>query len=198
MISPITEAWNRISAWLQSHAPTTLQLLQPPATEEQLQHLATQTNLELPEDFKDFYRLMNGTDPEGNGCGLFPACDEWDEMAFSPLAVEKILQDWQLQKELLETGNFADLEAQPGDGIAPDWWNIGWIPFASNGGGDLYCIDLAPVPTGQKGQVIFYAHETGEHQLLAGSLADYLNDLAIALESNALNYDDRYGIGKKA
>jgi hypothetical protein len=57
MTDPISDSWDRISAWLRSNAPATLQLLQSPATQEQLDHLASQMSLELPDEFKDFYRI---------------------------------------------------------------------------------------------------------------------------------------------
>jgi cell wall assembly regulator SMI1 len=113
------------------------------------------------------------------------------------LALEQIVQEWTMQKELLEMGDFIGLEAQSSEGIANDWWNIGWIPFAGNGGGDYYCVDMAPTDAGTPGQIISHAHESGEHRVLAASLDDYLNDLANALEANAFEYDDDDGIRKK-
>jgi cell wall assembly regulator SMI1 len=47
-------------------------------------------------------------------------------------------------------------------GIAPAFWHKGWIPFASNGAGDYYCLDLAPVEEGDIGQIISFNHENGE------------------------------------
>jgi cell wall assembly regulator SMI1 len=118
-------------------------------------------------------------------------------MAFGPLALEQIVQEWNMQKELLEMGDFADLEPQSSEGIFNDWWNVGWIPFASNGGGDYYCVDMAPTDVGTTGQIISHFHESGEHQVLAPSLGEYLNDLANLLEGNALEYDADDGIRKK-
>ena len=97
----------------------------------------------------------------------------------------------------MTSGDFADLEPQSSDGIANVWWNVGWIPFADNGGGDYYCVDMAPTGAGTRGQIISHSHESGEHKVLAASLADYLNDLAQSLEANAFEYDDEYGIRKR-
>jgi cell wall assembly regulator SMI1 len=123
--------------------------------------------------------------------GLFPSADDWDDMAFGPTALEQIVREWDIQKDLVEGGDFADLEPRSAAGVAGDWWNMGWIPFAGNGGGDLYCVDLAPGGEGVRGQVITHSHESGEHKILAPSLAAYLSDLADGLEAGRYKYTDR-------
>ncbi len=138
---------------------------------------------------------MNGTNPDGESAGIFPSADEWDDMAFGPLALEQIIQVWDMQKELVEIGDFADLKPRSAEGVANDWWNLRWIPFASNGGGDFYCIDMAPTDGGTQGQVITHSHESGEHKILATSLAVYLRELADGVEAGAFEYTD-YGMQK--
>jgi len=73
-------------------------------------------------------------------------------------------------------------------------WNRNWIPFASNGGGDFYCIDLAPTETGVKGQIITMKHETGQHKRLAASLRDWLDMLAHDLEAGKFEYREGKGL----
>jgi cell wall assembly regulator SMI1 len=94
------------------------------------------------------------------------------------------------QKQLLEGGDFDHREARSAKGIRSEWWNIGWIPFASNGGGDLFCVDLAPAPGGTAGQVISHNHETGEHQLLAVSFRPLLNELVSGLRDGKYSFDE--------
>ena len=197
MAHMIRETWEKIAIWLETRAPETLEHLQAPATQEQFDAVATIMKLELIDDFKNFYQIFNGTDPNKEAYGIFPSCDEWDDMAFGPLSLEQILQEWKMQKELLESGDFEGLEPQSADGIANDWWKVGWIPFADNGGGDYYCIDMNPTDTGTTGQVISHSHETGEHKMLARSLSAFLKDLANSLDSNAFEYDADYGVRRK-
>ena len=192
----VSESWNRIAAWLRSNAPQTLACLQPPATVEQLEAAARQLALPFPDDFWDLYETTNGSDSEGKSFGIFPSLDEWG-MAFSPLALDQIIRESKIQKELLEMGDFADLVAEASEGVANDWWNMGWIPFADNGSGDYYCVDMAPTSGGTVGQVISHSHESGERRKLANSLAEYLGDLADSLESGSFEYDDAYGIRRK-
>ena len=118
-------------------------------------------------------------------------------MAFRPLALDQIIREWKMQEQLLAMDDFADLVAEASDGVANDWWNTGWIPFADNGGGDYYCVDMAPTSAGIVGQVISHSHDSGERKKLANSLAEYLGDLADSLESGSFEYDDAYGIRRK-
>jgi cell wall assembly regulator SMI1 len=191
MAASINDSWARIAAWLKANAPHDFMLLQGPVSPDELDAAAAHFGVELPEDFRRLYQLMNGTDPNGESVGLFPSADAWDDMAFGPTALEQIIREWDMQKELVDGGDFADLEPRSAAGVASDWWNTGWIPFAGNGGGDLYCVDLAPSGEGVKGQVITHSHETGEHKILAPSLAAYLSDLADGIEAGHYEYTDR-------
>jgi cell wall assembly regulator SMI1 len=118
-------------------------------------------------------------------------------MAFGPLALEQIVREGRMQRELLEGGDFEGNVANSDPGVAPDWWNVGWIPFAGNGGGDFYCLDIAPTESGSKGQVISHSHESGEHKRLADSLAVLLTEIADALEDGQLEYDEEWGLRKR-
>ena len=73
-------------------------------------------------------------------------------------------------------------------------WNTGWIPFAGNGGGDLYCIDMAPAEGGTVGQIISHNHESFDHKLLARSFGDYLESLAERLENGELTFSEKWGV----
>jgi cell wall assembly regulator SMI1 len=193
MVASISDSWSRIAAWLQTNAPSDFALLQPPVSAGELDAAAAHFGVELPEDFRTLYQLMNATDPNGESVGLFPSVDEWDDMAYGPLALEQVIREWDTQKQLVDMGEFSDLEPESDDGVADDWWNIGWIPFASNGGGDFYCIDLAPNGNGNRGQIITHSHESGVHNVLAPCLAEYLKELADDLEAERFEYTD-YGL----
>ncbi|MBN2148454.1 MAG: SMI1/KNR4 family protein [Anaerolineales bacterium] len=196
MPKKVSISWNQITAWFASYAPITLDGIRPPASLAQLDAAATALHVQFPDDLRQLYQITDGMEPASASSGIFPAGDEWD-MAFSLLPVEQIVSAWEMQRELLEIGDFTGLEAEASEGVANDWWNIKWVPFASNGSGDYYCIDLAPTTTGTVGQVIGYSHESGERNKLANSLAEYLNRLADLLEANRLWYDQQYGIRRK-
>jgi cell wall assembly regulator SMI1 len=196
MGTSINDSWDRIAAWFRANAAAHFELLQEPASPKELEAAARLFGFELPEDFKRLYGLVNGTDPNGESVGLFPAADEYDDMAFGPLALEQVVRKWRMLKNLLESGEFADREPESSaSGVSNDWWNVGWVPFASNGGGDFFCVDTAPTPEGIRGQVISHSHESGVHKVLAPSLAVYLAELADGLDKGRFEYTD-YGLQK--
>ena len=108
-----------------------------------------------------------------------------------PLA--EVVQDWKMMAELLDGGNFSDKEAKPDKGIRKAWWSKGWVPFASDGGGNYYCIDLEPAKGGVSGQVIVFKHDSGDRLLLSPSLAKWLFDFANELDSGSLSFDEEEG-----
>lgn len=191
MTESVESSWARIVGWLTDHVPQAISAFQKPTSSDELDAAAEALGIELPDDFRRLYQLNNGVDPDGEAIGLFPSEDEWDEMAFVPCALEQIVGDWEIQKDLLEDGSFADSEPEScDDGVKNEWWNLGWVPFAWDGGGDYYCIDLAPTAGGTAGQVITHNHETGEHRILATSLSAYLSQLADGLEAGLYEYSD--------
>jgi len=194
MTKKLSSSWKRIVEWLQLNSPSTLEYFQTPASIEQIDTAASQLGLKLPDELIAFYQIINGAESSG----IFPSHDDWDYMGFSPISLEQVVQDWNMLKESLEMGDFVGLKAESSEGIANDWWNIGWIPFASNGGGDYYCIDIVPTNNGTVGQIISHSHESGIRKNLAISLGDYLSDLADLLENNEHIYDDEYGIRRKS
>ena len=190
MNDSIANAWQRIMTWLQAHAPSALAQSQGAASVQELDATATQLGMQLPADFRTFYQLINGAE----GSGIFPSTDDWDRMAYSPLSLAQVVQEWQMQKELLEMGDFAGQKPRSAAGVADVWWHPAWLPFAGNGGGDYYCIDLAPTAEGITGQIITHSHESGKHTVLAPSLTAYLSNLAAALAAGTWVYDDDYGL----
>ncbi len=190
MTVPIELSWGRLAAWLQLNAPTDFPLLQGPVSAAELDAAAAHFGIDLPHDFRQLYQLMNGTDPHGESAGIFPSADEGDDIAFGPLALEQGIRVWDSQRQLVDSGDFADLTPRSAKGVADDWWNLGWIPLASNGGGDFYCIDMAATAEGTVGQIITHSHESGEHKILAPSLAAYLNELADGVAAGRFQYTD--------
>lgn len=172
----ITQSWHTIKNWLEKQVPDLIEVLQPPVSLQQLEQAEKQMHLSFPQEFKTLYQQVNGNHPEKASLGFLPSEEEWDEMAYDMLALEQVIAIWQQQKELLEGGDFQE-----------GWWDITWIPFASNGAGDYYCID-------KNGQVILHMHETGEYQIIAESLGVYFGELADGFEDGEFVYDEEWGV----
>ncbi len=194
-MADISVTWNRIVTWLKSNASQVLAQHQDGATDAELEELEKTIGCELPDDAKHFYKLVNGDNPNEASSGIFPSVDDYDQMAYGPLAISQLQSEWAIQKELLEGGDFEGCEPEQVDpGIRNESWNPGWVPFAGNGGGDLYCIDMVPGEGGTAGQILSHNHETLDHKLLAGSFGDYLERLAERLEKGELSFSERWGV----
>ena len=190
MPATIPKSWARISTWLKANAPDALTDAGPAVTTKEVDSAAKKMAVKLHADHVKFCQIINGAESSG----IFPAYGEWEDMAFSPMSLDDSTSAWEMLKQLLELGEFTDRPLVSVEGVANDFWNVAWIPFADNGGGDYYCIDMAPGKGGKKGQVIFHSHESGQHVVLATSLRDYLSQLADNLDAGRLEYDEDYGI----
>lgn len=211
MAGSVVDSWDRIVRWMEQNTPDRSASLLPPATSDELQSSADALSVEFPEDFILLYKQANGLRlAMDNSFSCYPkpmGRRSFDRMSFSPMNLSHIVQEWEMMKELLDDGEFDDFEKSD-NGEASDkgdthrfvknvWWNIRWIPFAENGGGDYFFIDLDPAEAGTSGQVVSHSHETGEHKLLAPSLGAYLADLADAMEKGQCTYEKFYGIQRK-
>jgi cell wall assembly regulator SMI1 len=176
-------SWKRIDAWLEQHQPKLKETLCPGASDADFKAVEKAVGAKLPADFKMAYKIHDGQKfAEGN---LVPPL-EGNEESYFLLSLKHLLEEWQTWKGLLDAGEFKDQASGPDKGIRSQWWHPGWIPFASNGGGDFLCIDLAPTEEGVSGQVITMSHESAKRELLAGCFAEWLAALADGVETEAL------------
>ncbi|EFH88345.1 SMI1/KNR4 family protein [Ktedonobacter racemifer] len=137
--------WKRIEAWLKDNAPEILDTLIEGATDDDLQEIEAEMGMRLPEGVKASWQTYNGT---------FDAfIDGWRLHN-----LDEVVQQRQFMIDL-----FRDNE---------EWWNPKWLPLASDGCGDMICIDLAPVafydtpsPQEQVGQIFVFWHDDVDHWL---------------------------------
>jgi cell wall assembly regulator SMI1/ankyrin repeat protein len=177
----VPSLWKRIEEALRTKAPVVKQSLKGGASDERIQELEARCCVTLPEDFKASVRVHDGQD--GGGEALIPSVFTGEGYELLPL--QGIASVWDSWKSLVDAGEFAADASTPDEGIRSDWWHPGWIPFASNGGGDSLCIDLAPTAAGVAGQVISMNHETAQRRHLAPSFAQFLSRLAEQLEDDS-------------
>jgi cell wall assembly regulator SMI1 len=147
--------------------------------EEELVQAEATLAVTLPEDFKASYRIHNG------GVSLFVGMSE----SFLPLA--DVVGDWFVYQDLKEhqsgwaetpPGFLTDPERKRPP-IQPVWWHEKLIPFATDGAGNTWCVDLDPTPGGQVGQIIDWDHEDGPTRVLFPSFQALLSQLAHDLEA---------------
>jgi hypothetical protein len=70
--------------------------------------------------------------------------------------------------------------------VQPVWRHPRWLDFAGIGDGDQWCLDLAPPPDGNPGQIIFWSHEVGVADVLFTNFEALLSAFATRLEAGLL------------
>lgn len=179
----MNDLWKPFESWLAIHWPEGLASLNPPATDDEIAALEQALGVRLPQDYVDCLRVHNGQS-DGAG-GLF------DNSEF--LSTTAVLDQWAVWKDLLASGEFEGITSEPQAGIRDDWWNARWIPFTHNGGGDHYCLDLAPAEGGQLGQVITMWHDAGDREIEAASFGAWLARYVAVVLAGEYVYSEDFG-----
>ncbi len=130
---------------------------------------------ELPNDFKEIYRIHNGAKSDSTTL----AGEEW-------LSIRQIVIDYEMWNELFEAGDFDDEQAEPSSPAikAEFWFNPKWIPFTTRLNGDGRMIDLDPTEKGTVGQIIYMYHDDTDRKLESISLKDFFEQFATDLEND--------------
>ncbi|MEZ4222118.1 MAG: SMI1/KNR4 family protein [Polyangiaceae bacterium] len=131
----------QIASWFELHAPPLHQRLEAGAPPDVATSLAAELGVEIPEDFAEYLLACNGTLAFFEYSGL------------TPIEIARVRNQWE---EARKRGAFDQAEPPDDDrGIfAETHWHSAWIPFAEDGGGNLFLIDLAPGTGGKVGQVL--------------------------------------------
>ena len=169
----MASAWERIEQWLAGNAPAIGSDLRPGAPADAIAAAERELGVSLPDGMKRLYARHDGSAQNAP-----PLMGEWTFMS-----LQYVVQEWQMLKEVADSGAFEGLEADADPRIAPGWWNPGWIPIAHNSSGDYQCVDTAPGSGGTAGQVIGYWHADTRREWLAADVDAWLNAFADALEA---------------
>lgn len=181
------EVWQRIDLWLQANTPQIFETLQSGASDAGIAEFETILSIKLPEDVKASYRIHNGQFAYSlDEKGLI----EGREF----LSLERIRDEWEVWKELLDSEQFEGCESEPDLGIRNDWWNDKWIPITYDGAGNHDCLDLDPADDGTVGQIITMWHDSSDREMVASSLRQWLQKYADGLESGQFVLQENYGL----
>ncbi|HEY1067083.1 MAG TPA: SMI1/KNR4 family protein [Pirellulales bacterium] len=174
--------WSRIEAWFQAHAPEALAEFRPPATNRHINHLEDATDLRLPAEMEQSYKIHDGS----WALRMFPGGNL--------MTIQAIEETWSQWAELADNGAFAGVVSSPDGPIQPVHWSTRWLPLTVNGTGDCYCVDLDPAPGGSPGQIIWFSHETGPLGVVANSFGEWLTQYADDLEAGRYVFSPEVGI----
>jgi cell wall assembly regulator SMI1 len=172
--------WSRIEQWFATNAPDFADDLLAGATDTDFKAAEQAMGVTLPDELKAIYRVHNGQD--GGAPGI---AGNWE---FLPL--KSAVKQWQIMKGLTDKGTFKKNTVRVKGLVRATWWNLKWVPFASNGSGNLLVVDLDPPEGGDVGQVVSYVHDDDDRECIAGGIAAWFQSLATDLEQGALEYRD--------
>lgn len=164
----ITSIWQDIKNWYKLNAPQRLEDLMEGISEDELINLEQKIGISLPEEYKASLKNHNGE------------CYISD---YNYLNGELAFDKWLMMKELYEEGEFEGLQINyPEKNIIQNkWWDLKWIPFAEDSGGNMICIDMNPALKGVKGQIIYWEANEGpipsKYKSFLDWLESYKNDL---------------------
>jgi cell wall assembly regulator SMI1 len=180
----VADSWKRIVKWLKAKAPEFEPLKKGVGTAT-IATAEKEFEFEIPAELRESYQAYNGDD-RGQ---IFPCRDD---ISFYLMSFEAVVREWKMMKELVEMGEFrdGDKHVKNDKAIRKTHWNVNWIPFAGNGGGDYFCVDLDPAKSGTKGQVIHFRHDCDDRNLLAASLRAFLYELANGLDEGRYRYEE--------
>lgn len=155
--------WDRILAWYKENSPPGTLEAAPGATERQLAEFESLVGTPLPDDFRESYRLVDGT---RRGWLLY----------YGPLlSLTSIGAEWQRYKKWQMEPGFGQgpafrpqhLESPE---IKPVWWTPLRLPITDTRGGDHdVMLDLDPARGGTRGQIIDMSRRVGPISVLVQS-----------------------------
>ena len=108
----------------------------PRQTRHTIDSTAAQMGIVFPKQLIELYQRLDGAESGS----VLPSPDEYDQMAFTPMPLEEVLAAWTGQKNLLRLVSLATPLPLIGSRNPERLVGSGWIPFATNGGGDYLCV----------------------------------------------------------
>lgn len=164
------ELLDRFDAIVAQHRPGYFGELAPGVTPAELSAYEAELGLALPPDVREFYLRHDGQ-ARDHFEGLW-----YNRTLMDLQAMVECRAGW---NELLEMGDFEQ----------PNWWNPLWIPFAENGAGDCYAIDLTGCFGGKPGQIVEVWHDSEDRDVYWPDFRSWLETIVVAHEEGFLNLD---------
>ncbi len=174
----IKDGWKRIAHWYEANVPKDQFSLADGASAEDVAAAEEQLGLRFPPELAASYRLHNGS--RGRAVFLY---------GYPLLSLKEIVEQWGFWRKIIQDGALGG-EPECPEAIKKVWWNVRWIPFTHNGGGDHHCVDLDPAESGTAGQVIQFNHEVGAHSVLGPDFGTFLSNFARDLEGGRYRFDE--------
>ncbi len=184
------ETWLKIEKILNDQFPVVLLDFNSPCSVEDLEFLKDVTNNKL----KDMYELYEMHDGQKSYDLAFSS--PWRLLSVQHIKKNIKIMNEDLVVEWAEDDIYPSDEAETRGPVKSMLWNINWIPMASNGVGDLLCIDLDPDTHGKVGQIIVWWHETVLREVLFSSLSELMLEYLYDLQAGIYDLINNKGLLK--
>lgn len=181
-MTDMTAAWSIWSDLHHQHGFAIGHHLNGSAVPEALALYETELGMGLPEDLRELWLIADGqvdsfgiSDP-APGSIISPVFGSYDMMSVK--ASMDAYRGW--SEVLRDFGKSMNdgITVRAGDPVHPDYWRPGWIPFAIDGGGNHYAVDMDPAAGGTLGQVILMGPDEDERRVLGTGLAAWFVETA--------------------
>lgn len=197
----------RWTAWidlLERHGFAIRAVLQPGASDADLDALERATALRLTDEIRAFYRLNNGQRTRPTRGAVRDGLEApWPPRAaglfgfYEFLGTQEAAGAWQRWMSVADQQGPAGMRemaefvtvAEP-EKVKCAYWTPGWLPFARDGGGNALAFDLDPEPGGTVGQVVLIGPDEDHRHVFAPSTSELLACLIAEWQDGRFEIDD--------
>ncbi|WP_410646388.1 SMI1/KNR4 family protein [Amycolatopsis sp. cmx-4-54] len=188
----IDSAWERITTWLNIHAPVTAATLRPPAPAEDIRATQKAVGQALPDDLLQWWNLMDGVDDQRDYRTAFT----FPEVRM-PLPVARVREEWASlsrypDEDCCRTGGHHLRSA----GDATFGYCTALIPICRGVDRAILALDLRP--GNHHGCVMDWMAQAGAHRTPWASIAAMLTDTAERLDRHRAAAESQTGPGAPA
>ncbi|MGI5414067.1 hypothetical protein ACQEV9_45695 [Streptomyces chartreusis] len=179
----VTDAWGRITGWLQRNAPASYAALRDGVSAAAVTELERELGTRIPVELRALWLLTAGDDGvNGWGWGCLPRSESL--MSLDAVAsVYRFQMGSQVQEDVLNADRVEDERII--------LWKPTWIPVVAHGAADSTSGLFLDAATGYLGRWNRYSAGFGEQR---DTLVTYLEEAADMLESPALATRDKPGL----
>jgi cell wall assembly regulator SMI1 len=199
----VRQAWTALLSAAEWAGYAVGELVCPPASARQVAEAEAALGRPLPRALAALYQLSDGqadwaglaAAPAGNGprrMGRWVGPLFGAGWAFNGLGrLRREYLGWAALRAQYSPAELADdfdgaVEVRGGDPVKPLYTCAGWIPFATDGGGNSLAADLTPEPGGTIGQVIVTGPDEDRRRVLAPGVSALLRLCAARLRDPAM------------
>ena len=191
----VKNSLDRIIRWFKANSSQTIECLNPPASDREIEQVESKTDLKLPDAFKELLKTFNGENGQLNlalfGDGnLMLSCDE-------------IVNQFELDKKITQSIYNPEMETLSfwkdrvhnkiifvKGSVKPMTSHQKWLPFTCMNGDVYRYLDFDPAPGGKMGQVIEVDPESCSYHVIADSIEEFLENYAVQLENGEFSAGD--------